>query len=90
MDDPEMSTLEPYIVQVHDNPTGAVGGERNHKTNNRVRTKQRVRLGKSNCQQQVAITLRGYGFVVQYEYDFEEEASTSGITPQYDCARNRS
>jgi hypothetical protein len=55
VDDPDMFDLAKVLVQVHCNPTGAVGGERNHKTNNRVRTKQRVRLGRGKCEKQVAI-----------------------------------
>jgi len=55
VDDPDLADLAKVLVQVHSNPSGAVGGERNHKTNNRVRNKQRVRLGEENCQRQVAI-----------------------------------
>ena len=55
VDDPEFSTLAPWLVKVHSNPAGAVGGERNHKTNNKVHNKQRVRLGHGTCQKQVAI-----------------------------------
>jgi hypothetical protein len=55
VDDRDMVDLARVLVRVHSNPAGAVGGERNHKTNNRVRTKQRVRLGTSKCEKQVAI-----------------------------------
>ncbi|RHY18215.1 hypothetical protein DYB32_010540 [Aphanomyces invadans] len=54
-DDEELAVLANVLVEVHGNPAGAVGGERNHKTNNRVRSKQRVRLGSGKCERQVAI-----------------------------------
>jgi hypothetical protein len=38
------------------NPSGAVGGERNHKTNNRVRSKLRVRLRRDKCEKQVSVS----------------------------------
>ena len=53
--DHDMHDLANVLVQVHSNPAGVVSGERNHKTNNRVRTKQRVRLGLGKCEKQVAI-----------------------------------
>lgn len=55
-DDVNLDSLAPFLVKVHTNPTGAVGGERNHKTNNRVRSKQRVRLSGSSCEKQVSVT----------------------------------
>ena len=55
VDEHELSDLAHVLVQVHGNPAGAVGGERNHKTNNRVRSKQRVRLGVGKCEKQVGI-----------------------------------
>ncbi len=55
-DDVNLDSLAPFLVKVHSNPTGAVGGERNHKTNNRVRSKQRVRLSGSSCEKQVSVT----------------------------------
>ncbi|ETV89904.1 hypothetical protein H310_15254 [Aphanomyces invadans] len=54
-DDEELAVLANMLVEVHGNPAGAVGGERNHKTNNRVRSKQRVRLCSGKCERQVAI-----------------------------------
>ena len=53
--DHDMRYLANVLFQVHSNPAGAVGGARNHKTNNRVRTKQRVRLGLDKCEKKVAI-----------------------------------
>ena len=55
VDDHVMRDLTNVLVQVHSDPAGAVGGEQNHKANNRVRTKQRVRLGLGKCEKQVAI-----------------------------------
>ena len=49
VDNHDMRDLANVLVQVHSNPAGVVSGERNHKTNNRVRTKQRVRLGIGKC-----------------------------------------
>ena len=49
VDDNNLVDLAKVLVQVHGNPAGAVDGERNHKTNNRVRTKQRVRLVSGRC-----------------------------------------
>ena len=55
VDDNDMCDLAAVLVQVYNNPAGAVGGDRNHKTKNRVHSKQRVRLGAGKCEKQVAI-----------------------------------
>ncbi|CEO96879.1 HAT C-terminal dimerization domain-containing protein [Plasmodiophora brassicae] len=55
VDDANLCHLARVLVQVHSNPSSAVGGERNHKTNSRVHSKQRIRLGEERCQRQVAI-----------------------------------
>eukprot|EP00474_Spongospora_subterranea_P011401 CRZ11859.1 hypothetical protein [Spongospora subterranea] len=55
VDDRDMIDLAKILVRIHSNPSGAVGGERNHKTNNRVRSKQRIWLGTESCQRQVAV-----------------------------------
>uniref|UniRef100_M4BB96 Uncharacterized protein n=1 Tax=Hyaloperonospora arabidopsidis (strain Emoy2) TaxID=559515 RepID=M4BB96_HYAAE len=59
VDDHDMRNLANVFVQVYSNRAGAVGGERNHKTNNRVRTKQRVRLGIGKCEKQPRPVRRG-------------------------------
>lgn len=56
VDQKEYEDLAPLLVKVHGNPTGAVGGERNHKTTKRVQSKLRVRLKTSNVERQVAIS----------------------------------
>ena len=55
VDDVELCKLAAVLVRVDGNPAGAVGGERNHKTSNRVRSKLRVRLGQGTCEKQVAV-----------------------------------
>jgi hypothetical protein len=49
------AALAKALIKIHRNPTGAVGGERNHKTNNRVRSNIRIRLKQSTCEKQVAV-----------------------------------
>ena len=55
VDDANLYQLAKVLVKVHLNPSSAMGGERNHKTNNRVHSTQRIRLGEESCQRQVAI-----------------------------------
>lgn len=60
VDDANLCHLTRVLVQVHSNPSSsAVGGERNHKTSNRVHSKQRIRLGEERCQRPVAIAFNG-------------------------------
>jgi hypothetical protein len=59
MDDSCLSNLAPLLVQLHAMPTGAVSGERNHKTTKRVASAKRSRIGFCNAQRQVAIAFNG-------------------------------
>ncbi|EQC24765.1 hypothetical protein SDRG_10604 [Saprolegnia diclina VS20] len=59
MDDSCLSNLAPLLVQVHAMPTGAVSGERNHKTTKRVASQKCSRIGFCNAQRQVAIAFNG-------------------------------
>jgi hypothetical protein len=54
--DENFDVMAKFLVKVHNNPSGAVGGERNHKTNNRVRSELRVRLRRDKCEKQVSVT----------------------------------
>jgi hypothetical protein len=55
VDSREYQNLAPTLVQIHGNPSGAVGAERNHKTGKRVLLKLRVRRKRSSVERQVAI-----------------------------------
>jgi len=55
MDDSALANLAPVLVQLHSNPTGAAGGERNHKTTKRVASAVRCRVGDCNIERQVAV-----------------------------------
>ncbi|OQR85487.1 hypothetical protein ACHHYP_11771 [Achlya hypogyna] len=59
MDDSCLSNLAPLLVQVHAMSTGAVSGERNHKTTKRFASPKRSRIGFYNAQRQVAIAFNG-------------------------------
>ncbi|KAH9101481.1 hypothetical protein AeMF1_021804 [Aphanomyces euteiches] len=48
-------TLSDVLIRLHRNPTGAAGGERNHKTGKLVHSKSRVKLSSSNIEMQVAV-----------------------------------
>jgi hypothetical protein len=58
-DNRNLGELANVLVKVHRNPAGAVGRERNHKTNNRVRSNIRIRLSAARCEKQVAIAYNG-------------------------------
>jgi hypothetical protein len=58
-DNRNLGELANVLVKVHRNPCGAVGGERNHKTNNRVRSDVRIRLSAASCEKQVAVAYNG-------------------------------
>jgi hypothetical protein len=54
--DENFDVMAMFLAKVHNNPSGAVGGERNHKSNNRVRSKLRVRLRRDKCEKQVSVS----------------------------------